>query len=48
MCRQQKMLQVGAKVLDNVRMGAKPVARAKAPAAALKAPRDGSQPEKQP
>ena len=43
-----KMLQIGAKVLDNVRMGAKPIVRAKASAAAVKAPRDGSQPERQP
>ena len=42
------MLQIGAKVLDNVRMGAKPVARAKTSAAAVKAPRDGLQPERQP
>ena len=43
-----KMLQIGAKVLDNVRMGPKPIARAKASAAAVRAPRDVSQPERQP
>ena len=42
------MLQLGAKVLDNVRMGAKPIAQAKTSAASVKAPRDGLQPERQP
>ena len=43
------MLQTGAKVVDMVRMGAKPVAKAKAAAPAAPRPvRDGAQPDKQP
>lgn len=42
------MLQLGAKVLDNVRMGAKLVPKAKATAPAARPPRDASQQDKQP
>jgi len=48
-CKQAaKMLQIGAKVLDAVRMGPKPVPKAKAAAPAPRPPRDGTQPLKQP
>ena len=43
-----KMLQIGAKVVDAVRMGPKPIPKAKAAAPAPRIPRDGAQPAKQP
>jgi hypothetical protein len=42
-----KMLQLGAKVLDNVRMGAKPIPKAKTAAPPGGPPRDASQQDKQ-
>ena len=42
------MLQIGAKVVDAVRMGPKPVQKAKAAAPAPGPPRDGTQSLKQP
>ena len=42
-----KMLQIGAKVVDAVRMGPKPVLKAKAQPPAPRPPREGTQPAKQ-
>ena len=42
-----KMLQIGAKVVDAVRMGPKPVLKAKAAPPAPRPPREGTQPAKQ-
>lgn len=41
------MLQIGAKVVEAVRMGPKPVMKAKAPPQAPRPPREGTQPAKQ-